>query len=84
MLGDKRGISAENKILYMKTGISHLIVISGLHIGLAALFGWLMARGVQYLFPTQWINPQFPLVISLGCGVFMRLYQDGGSPQPER
>lgn len=49
VLGDKRGISAENKILYMKTGISHLIVVSGLHIGLAALFGWLMARGVQYL-----------------------------------
>ncbi len=80
VLGDKRGISAENKILYMKTGISHLIVISGLHIGLAALFGWLMARGVQYLFPTQWINPQFPLVISLGCGVFYAALSGWGIP----
>ncbi|AUT92227.1 TPA: DNA internalization-related competence protein ComEC/Rec2 [Proteus mirabilis] len=80
VLGDKRGISAENKILYMKTGISHLIVISGLHIGLAALFGWLMARGVQYLFPTQWVNPQFPLVISLGCGVFYAALSGWGIP----
>lgn len=65
-------------MLCLKTGISHLIVISE-HIGLAALFGWLMARGVQYLFPTLIVNPQFPLVIGWDCGVFYAALSDGGS-----
>ncbi len=48
VLGDKRYIEPEKKDLYMKTGVAHLIVISGLHIGLAAFFGWGIARGIQF------------------------------------
>lgn len=50
VLGDKRYLEPEKKNLYMKTGVAHLIVISGLHIGLAAFFGWVIARGIQFFF----------------------------------
>lgn len=80
VLGDKRDIEHERKDLYMKTGVAHLIVISGLHIGLAALVGWVIARGLQFLFPIKWINTQFPLLIAWGCGVFYATLSGWGIP----
>lgn len=80
VLGDKRYIEPEKKDLYMKTGIAHLIVISGLHIGLAAFFGWIIARGIQFFFPIRWINPRFPLVIAWLCGVFYTALSGWGIP----
>jgi len=35
----------------IRTGTNHLLAISGLHIGLAAALGWLLARGIWRLFP---------------------------------
>ena len=48
-LGDKSGLSSADKQVLALTGTSHLFVISGLHIGLAAaafgaVFGWLWRR----------------------------------------
>ncbi|MEQ4923895.1 DNA internalization-related competence protein ComEC/Rec2 [Proteus hauseri] len=63
VLGDKRLIKAEQKEIYMKTGVAHLIVISGLHIGLSAFFGWFIARGIQLFLPAKWIGALFPLII---------------------
>ncbi|MBG2875254.1 DNA internalization-related competence protein ComEC/Rec2 [Proteus alimentorum] len=80
VLGDKRYIGPDKKDLYMKTGVAHLIVISGLHIGLAAFSGWVLARGIQFLFPIKWINPQFPLVIAWLCGVFYAALSGWGIP----
>ncbi|OAT23268.1 DNA internalization-related competence protein ComEC/Rec2 [Proteus myxofaciens] len=80
VLGDKRYISAENKNLYMKTGVAHLIVISGLHIGLAAFLGWNIARVIQFVFPLHWINPQFPLMISWLFGLFYAGLSGWGIP----
>lgn len=80
VLGDKRYIEPEKKDLYMKTGVAHLIVISGLHIGLAAFFGWGIARGIQFFFPIRWINPRFPLVIAWLCGVFYAALSGWGIP----
>ncbi|NBM94153.1 MULTISPECIES: DNA internalization-related competence protein ComEC/Rec2 [unclassified Proteus (in: enterobacteria)] len=80
VLGDKRYIEPEKKDLYMKTGVAHLIVISGLHIGLAAFAGWGIARGIQFLFPIRWINPQFPLVMAWLCGVFYAALSGWGIP----
>ncbi len=80
VLGDKRQIDPERKELYMKTGVAHLIVISGLHIGLAAFVGWVIARGIQFFFPLKWINTQFPLIIAWGCGVFYAALSGWGIP----
>lgn len=80
VLGDKRYIEPEKKDLYMKTGVAHLIVISGLHIGLAAFFGWVIARGIQFFFPIRWINPRFPLVIAWLCGIFYAALSGWGIP----
>lgn len=80
VLGDKRQIDVDKKKLYMKTGVAHLIVISGLHIGLAAFFGWLIARGIQFILPTQWINPKFPLIISWVCGAIYAVISGWGIP----
>jgi len=41
------------------------MAISGMHIGLAAGFGWLIARALQYFFPAWLITYRFPLYCSL-------------------
>lgn len=80
VLGDKRYIDPEKKELYMKTGVAHLIVISGLHIGLAAFVGWFIARGIQFFFPSKWVNTQFPLIIAWLCGIFYAALSGWGIP----
>lgn len=50
-VGDKSGISAELWRRFQRWGIAHLLVISGLHIGLAAAFGYALARLALLLVP---------------------------------
>ena len=69
--GEKGFIQAADKLLLQQTGIAHLVAISGLHIGIAALFGWWLARGLQYLLPVKLIDYRFPLFVS---GVFLLFY----------
>ncbi|MEH6638725.1 MAG: DNA internalization-related competence protein ComEC/Rec2 [Porticoccaceae bacterium] len=45
-VGDKRGISATTWQQLQRTGTVHLAIISGLHIGLAALVGTLLGYGL--------------------------------------
>ncbi|MCB1615764.1 MAG: DNA internalization-related competence protein ComEC/Rec2, partial [Pseudomonadales bacterium] len=40
IIGDKSGLSARQKKLFFDTGTGHLMVVSGLHIGLMVLFGY--------------------------------------------
>ncbi|MCU5775028.1 ComEC family protein [Erwiniaceae bacterium BAC15a-03b] len=63
--GERGEMPAEMTQLLRQTGTAHLMAISGMHIGLAALFGWLMARGAQFFFPAHWIGYRFPLFVSL-------------------
>lgn len=62
--GEKGLIGPEDNALLQKTGVAHLVAISGLHIGIAAWIGWLLARGTQYLLPLRFIDYRFPLIIS--------------------
>ena len=62
--GEKGLIKAEDKLLMQRTGIAHLIAISGLHIGIAAWFGYLLARAMQYFLPIKYIDYRFPLIVS--------------------
>ncbi|MGV8924525.1 MAG: ComEC family protein [Ewingella sp.] len=62
--GEKGLISQQDNALLQKTGIAHLVAISGLHIGIAAWVGWLFARGLQYFLPLRFIDYRFPLIVS--------------------
>ncbi|WP_339900404.1 DNA internalization-related competence protein ComEC/Rec2 [uncultured Gilvimarinus sp.] len=56
LLGERGGLSQSQRQLLQITGTSHLIAISGLHIGLAAALGYLLALGLGKL-----ISPVVPL-----------------------
>ncbi|WP_280922706.1 ComEC family protein [Serratia fonticola] len=62
--GERSLMSNELRGQLMKTGVAHLMAISGLHISLAAAFAWGLARGVQFLLPARYIGYRLPLVIS--------------------
>ena len=62
----ERGEMADNITqLLRETGTAHLMAISGMHIGLAAMSGWLLARGLQFFLPAHWIGYRIPLAVSL-------------------
>ncbi len=63
--GERGDMPADISELWRETGTAHLMAISGMHIGLAALFGWLLARATQLFFPARWMGYRYPLFISL-------------------
>lgn len=62
--GERAWLQAETWQIYQQTNTAHLIAISGLHIGLAMLLGFWLARTVQFFFPTAAITPIFPFIVS--------------------
>lgn len=67
-LGDTRGLSDEDWQVLRVTGLTHLIAISGFHVGLVAGFGVLVARGLYLLVPTlgrRWPMPQGTAALAL-------------------
>ena len=44
VIGDRSGLEREQRELLRRTGTSHLVAISGLHIGIVAGFGFLLGR----------------------------------------
>jgi competence protein ComEC len=58
--GERSGLSSEQNALLLKTGTAHLMAISGLHISLAALLGFWLARLLQGLLPARLIGLQMP------------------------
>jgi competence protein ComEC len=55
-IGDKSQISLADSQLFQDTGTAHLIAISGLHIGLIAFLGVLLARMVFFIFANEKFN----------------------------
>ncbi|WP_027712211.1 ComEC family protein [Dickeya chrysanthemi] len=66
-----------------QTGIMHLMAISGLHIVLAALFGWSIVRAAQYLLPVHWVEHRAPLWCGLCCA-WGYVWLAGGNPPAVR
>jgi competence protein ComEC len=67
-VGDRRGLASEDWETLRATGLSHLLAISGLHIGLVAGFGALLARGLYMLWPGLGLRlprPQGAAVLAL-------------------
>lgn len=50
-VGDQRALDENDWQIARATGISHLIAISGFHVGLAAIFGALLVRALWWLLP---------------------------------
>lgn len=48
LLGNKSAISQDDWLLFNRTGTTHLLVISGLHIGLMFILGCTLMKGVRY------------------------------------
>lgn len=61
--GERAWLKSDTWLVYQQTNTAHLIAISGLHISLAMLIGFWLARLFQFSLPTKWITPNFPLVI---------------------
>lgn len=60
-VGDESALDEHDWQVVRATGISHLIAISGFHVGLAAVFGALLVRVVWRLFPTLGLRLPRPL-----------------------
>ena len=50
-VGDQRALDESDWQIVRATGVAHLVAISGFHVGLAAIFGALLARALWWLFP---------------------------------
>lgn len=69
-MGERLDVPREIQDLMRETGTLHLMAISGLHIALAASLAWLLARGIQFLLPSHWIQWQMPLLAGLCFAAF--------------
>lgn len=73
-VGDVRGLSQRDWEVARANGISHLIAISGFHVGVAALFGaWLM-RGLYALWPALALRWPRPPALAAGALVVAAVY----------
>lgn len=68
-MGERATLDASVKEIMRQTGTAHLMAISGLHIALAAMLGWLVVRGVQFFFPGGGIGWRLPLLTGVGFAI---------------
>jgi competence protein ComEC len=69
-IGDKSSLSVQQWRILSNTGTSHLMAISGLHIGLAALFGYFLIRRIVPVFIMKRIPAQH---VALATGLILAL-----------
>lgn len=81
--GEMKTVEPATKTVLQQTGTMHLMAISGLHIVLAALFGWGIARGIQFLLPAHLIGYRFPLLASIVVA-WGYVWLAGGNPPAVR
>ncbi|MFB3076399.1 MAG: ComEC/Rec2 family competence protein, partial [Lysobacterales bacterium] len=71
-IADRSGMSFKDRQLLSSTGTSHLLAISGLHVGLAAVGGAWLARISMILLPVT-VAARWGLGVSLAGAVFAAL-----------
>jgi competence protein ComEC len=79
-VGERQWVTQEQRTVLGQTGTAHLIAISGLHIGLIALFAiaffWIVRRGLR-LYPSKamyWLPaPRFAALLSLLAAFYYAL-----------
>ncbi|MGH1373559.1 MAG: DNA internalization-related competence protein ComEC/Rec2 [Cellvibrionaceae bacterium] len=71
--GDRSGLNLEQNQLLQRSGLSHLLAISGLHVGLAAVFGAFLGRylgfGLVCWRPLVFHGPIIGLWVGVGFAV---------------
>lgn len=77
--GDRSQVDRETNQLLRETGTAHLMAISGMHIALAASFGWLLARMIQFTFPAWCIGYRLPMYSGLLVAL-LYCWLSGGNP----
>lgn len=70
MFGERGMLPPELSSLLQTTGLSHLIAISGLHIGLSYLLGYWLTKLFTYSFPVRFSNYKLPIVAGFACALF--------------
>jgi competence protein ComEC len=75
-VADRSGLAGEDREVLNLTGTSHLLAISGLHIGLAAAGGMLLMRGLGWLLPLPVLVGGFHWLV-LGGGVLAAVVYAG-------
>ena len=82
-VGDQQAISDADWQVLRATGIGHLISISGLHVGLFAAFGMLLARGFWKCWPPVTLRLPGPLIeapVAMLCALGYGLLAGMGVP----
>ncbi len=82
LIGDGSGLAKSDWDVLRRTGTVHLVVVSGLHIGILVAVGWLLGRGLLWLCPARWLTQRllrlFPLVLALSLsGLYVLLAGSG-------
>ena len=67
--GERALLTQDDWTALRNTGLAHLLAISGLHIGLAFLFGWTLSRGLLVFFSRSDRLLYWPLWIGLMCAL---------------
>lgn len=62
--GERAALEPALQTLMLKTGIAHLMAISGLHVAMVAILIWSLLRALQFFLPANLIGYRFPLIIS--------------------
>lgn len=77
--GERSLVTPEHRRLFQESGLAHLMAISGLHISLAASFGWGVVRLLQAVLPLAFIGPSGPLLAgALTASIY--LWISGANP----
>lgn len=67
LLGERSELDREVYELMQRAGIVHSLALSGLHLGFMAFFGWVLARGVGWLWPDVYlVVPRPKLAVIMG------------------
>lgn len=70
MFGERGMLSSELSLLLQTTGLSHLIAISGLHIGLSYLLGYWLVKFGTYFLPVSFSYYKVPIIAGVVCAFF--------------
>ncbi|CAI1559403.1 ComEC family competence protein [Serratia quinivorans] len=62
--GERAALEPALRTLMLKTGIAHLMAISGLHVAMVAILIWGVLRAMQFFLPAKLIDYRFPLIVS--------------------